>query len=75
MGTPQLVLRLLELAYDLAIREGWLGTAQAVSDASARVLQEQATAEGAGRAAQRSSDATSRLMAAARSEAPKAPGE
>lgn len=75
MGTPELVIRLLELAYDLAIRDGWLGTAQAVSDASARVLQEQATAEGAGRAAQRSSDATSRLMAAARSEAPKAPGE
>lgn len=75
MGTPELVIRLLELAYDLAIREGWLGTAQAVSDASARVLQEQATAEGAGRAAERSSEATSRLMAAARSGAPKAPGE
>lgn len=75
MGTPELVIRLLELAYELALREGWLGTAQAVSDASARVLQEQATADGAGRAAQRSSDATSRLMAAARSEAPKAPGE
>lgn len=75
MGTPEVILSLLEIAYDVAVKEGWLGTAQAVSDASARLRAEQATAEGSARAADRSSRATSAMMAARRSKGPAGPRE